>query len=190
MADTTVKSASPTAAAVELRQVSRSVPRLESRAKATGTAEYIYNLRIPGMLWGKIFRSTMPHARILSIDVSAALALEGVEAVLTGEDMRAAVHDPYYGPAFHDQPVLALDKVRYVGEPVAVVFACDPNIAEEAADLIAELPHRNEVLGKYGGVVQGLGARRDADNARRRGVDRRIRVGRDGDRSTGERWAR
>lgn len=137
MADTTVKSVSPTAAAAELRQVSRSVPRLESRAKATGTAEYIYNLRIPGMLWGKIFRSTMPHARILGIDASAALALEGVEAVLTGEDMRAAVHDPYYGPAFHDQPVLALDKVRYVGEPVAVVFASDPNIAEEAADLIA-----------------------------------------------------
>jgi CO/xanthine dehydrogenase Mo-binding subunit len=121
----------------ELRQVSRSLPRLESRAKAAGTAEYIYNLRLPGMLWGKIFRSTMPHARILSIDTSAALAVEGVEAVLTGEDMRAAVHDPYYGPAFLDQPVLALDKVRYVGEPVAVVFAADPAVAEEAADLIA-----------------------------------------------------
>lgn len=120
----------------EMHEVSRSVPRLESRSKVDGSAEYIYNLRIPGMLYGKIFRSSVPHGRIVRIDTSAALAFEGVEAVITGEDIRAMIPNPYYGPAFHDQPILALDKVRYVGEPVAVVLASDPQIAEEAADLI------------------------------------------------------
>jgi CO/xanthine dehydrogenase Mo-binding subunit len=119
-----------------MHEVSRSVPRLESRSKVDGSAEYIYNLRIPGMLYGKIFRSSVPHGRIVRIDTSAALAFEGVEAVITGEDIRAMIPNPYYGPAFHDQPILALDKVRYVGEPVAVVLASDPQIAEEAADLI------------------------------------------------------
>ena len=67
---------------------------------------------------------------------SAARALAGVHAVITGEDIRAVMPDPYYGPAFHDQPILALDKVRYVGEPVAVVLAADPHVAERAAQLI------------------------------------------------------
>lgn len=118
------------------RQIRRSVARLESRAKVEGSAEYIYNLRIPGMLHGKVFRSSMAHARILRIDASAALEVEGVEAVFTGEDIRTLIPDPYYGPAFHDQPILALEKVRHVGEPVAVVLASDPNVAEEAVGLI------------------------------------------------------
>ena len=118
-------------------QVKRSVRRLESRAKVDGSAEYIHNLSLPGMLYGKIARSSIPHGRILSIDVTAALALEGVHAVITGEDIRRLIPDPYYGPAFHDQPILALEKVRYAGEPVAVALAADPDIAEEAANLIA-----------------------------------------------------
>ena len=117
-------------------QVGRSVPRLEARDKVTGRAEYVHNLAVPGMLHVKVFRSTLPHARLLSIDTSAASALEGVVRVVTGEDIRSVVPDPYYGPAFHDQPVLALDKVRYVGEPVAVVLAEDPYIAAEAVELI------------------------------------------------------
>ena len=64
--------------------------------------------------------------------------------VITGEDIRAIIPEPYYGPAFHDQPILALDKVRYVGEPVAVVLATDPHVAEQAVQLITaeyeELP--------------------------------------------------
>jgi CO/xanthine dehydrogenase Mo-binding subunit len=120
----------------ERRAIRRSLPRLESHAKVTGTAEYIHNLRIPGMLHGKIARSSIPHGRIVRIDASAALALEGVHSVVTGEDIRALIPNPYYGPAFHDQPILALEKVRYVGEPVAVVLAADPHVAEEAADLI------------------------------------------------------
>ena len=117
-------------------KVGDSPPRLEARAKVTGRAEYVHNLRLPGMLHGKIFRSTVAHGRIRSIDVSAAQALPGVHRVYTGEDMRAVIADPYYGPAFHDQPILALDKVHYVGEPVAVVVAEDAHIAEQAVQLI------------------------------------------------------
>src|ERR687883_245212 len=117
-------------------QIGRSVPRLESRAKVSGRAEYIHNFQVPGMLHGKILRSTIPHGRILGIDASAAQALDGVYAVITGAEVRKVMPDPYYGPAFHDQPVLAVDKVRYVGEPVAVVLATDPHTAEAALDLI------------------------------------------------------
>jgi CO/xanthine dehydrogenase Mo-binding subunit len=130
--------------AAETPQVGRSVPRLESWLKVTGRAEYVHNLRLPGMLYGKIFRSTVAHGRIKRIDTSAAQAVAGVHRVVTGEDIRTIVPEPYYGPAFHDQPVLALDKVRYVGEAVAVVLASDPHVAEEAAALITleyeELP--------------------------------------------------
>ena len=69
-------------------QVQRSVRRLESKAKVDGSAEYIYNLSLPGMLYGKIARSSIPHGKILSIDATAALAIEGVHAVITGEDIR------------------------------------------------------------------------------------------------------
>src|SRR5258706_8634528 len=117
-------------------QVGRSVPRLEGRAKVTGRAEYVHNLRLPGMLYGKIFRSTVAHGRIKRVDVSAARALEGVHRVVTIEDVRKVVPNPFYGPAFHDQPILASDKVRHVGEPVAVVLASDPHLAEEALQLI------------------------------------------------------
>ena len=122
--------------ALETREVRQSIPRLESDAKVDGSAEYIIHMRIPGMLYGRIFRSTVAHGRILSIDATAALAVEGVHSVITGEDIRALIPHPYYGPAFHDQPILALDKVRYIGEPVAVALANDPHVAEEAADLI------------------------------------------------------
>jgi CO/xanthine dehydrogenase Mo-binding subunit len=125
-------------------QVGRSVKRLEARQKVTGRAEYVHNMRLPGMLYGKIFRSTVPHGRIKSIDTSAARAVPGVHSVVTADDVRTVIPDPYYGPAFHDQPILAIDKVRFVGEPVAVVLAADPHVAEEAAQLIVaeyeELP--------------------------------------------------
>lgn len=133
-----------TTTAAGASQVGRSIPRLEAREKVSGRAEYIHNLRLPGMLHGKIFRSTVAHARIRSIDVSAAAALEGVRRVITAEDVRTIIPNPYYGPVFHDQPILAIDKVRHVGEPVAVVLASDPHVAEEAARLIVaeydELP--------------------------------------------------
>src|SRR6266851_1804150 len=119
-----------------MAQIGRGIPRLEAHAKVTGRAEYMHHLRVPGMLHGKIFRSTVPHGRIRSIDTRAARELAGVHRVVTGEDIRSLIPEPYYGPAFHDQPILALDKVRYVGEPVAVVLAADPHVAERGVELI------------------------------------------------------
>jgi CO/xanthine dehydrogenase Mo-binding subunit len=129
---------------VSVGQIGRSLPRVEARAKVTGRAEYVHNLRLPGMLWAKIARSTVPHGRIRHIDTSAAQATHGVYSVVTGEDILRVIPDPYFGPAFHDQPILALGKVRFAGEPVAVVLAEDPKIAEAAAQEISidyeELP--------------------------------------------------
>jgi len=128
----------------KIGQVGRSLPRVEGRAKVTGRAEYIHNLRLPGMLHAKIFRSPIAHGRIRSIDTAAAKAFPGIHAVFTSDDVRRIIPNPYYGPAFHDQPILAIDKVRHIGEPVAVVLAENPHVAEEAARLIVaqfdELP--------------------------------------------------
>ena len=125
-------------------QVGRSVPRLEGRDKVTGRAEYTHTMRLSGMLHVKLFRSTVAHGRIKSVDTSAAKKLPGVAHVVTIEDVRKVIPDPYYGPAFHDQPILADGKVRFVGEPVAAVLAADPHVAEQAAQLIVaeyeELP--------------------------------------------------
>jgi CO/xanthine dehydrogenase Mo-binding subunit len=114
----------------------RSIPRVEAQAKVTGKAEYVHNLRLPGMLYGKVHRSTVAHGRIRGIDVSAAKVLPGVYAVYTAADIIKLIPEPYYGPAFHDQPILAVDKVHHVGEPVALVLAADPHVAEAAAQLI------------------------------------------------------
>ena len=94
------------------RQVGRSLTRLEARSKVTGRAEYIHNLVLPRMLYGKVARSTVAHGRLLGIDTRAARALPGVFAVYTAEDVMRVIPEPYYGPAFHDQPILAVDKVR------------------------------------------------------------------------------
>jgi CO/xanthine dehydrogenase Mo-binding subunit len=120
-------------------QIGRSLPRLEAREKVTGRAEYTHTMRLPGMLHGKIFRSTVAHGRIKSIDTSAAKRIPGVHGVFTADDIRKVIPDPYYGPAFHDQPILAIDKVRFVGEPVAVVVASDPHVAEAAVhEIVAQ----------------------------------------------------
>lgn len=128
----------------ETRQVGRSLGRLEARSKVTGRAEYIHNLVLPRMLHAKILRSPVAHAHLRGIDTSAARAMPGVHAVITSEDVLRIIPEPYFGPAFHDQPILAIGKVHYVGEPVAVVLADDPHVAEEALHLIVvdydELP--------------------------------------------------
>ena len=79
-------------------QVGRSLPRIEAREKVTGRAEYTHTMRLPGMLHGKIFRSTVAHGRIKSIDTSAAKAVPGVYRVVTSEDVRKVIPEPYYGP--------------------------------------------------------------------------------------------
>ena len=122
--------------AMQTTIIGQSIPRLESKDKVTGRAEYIHTLRLPGMLHAKVFRSDIPHGLIKLIDTADAAAMPGVFGVFTGEDIKSVIPEPYYGPAFHDQPILALEKVRYVGEPVAVVLADDPHVAEQAAQSI------------------------------------------------------
>ena len=124
--------------AVELgtSQVGRSFVRREAAAKLTGRAEYVHDLELPRMLHGKVVRSTIAHATIRRIDTRAAAALEGVHRVLTGDDIRSLIPDPHYGPAFHDQPILAFEKIRYAGEPVVLVLASDPHVAQSAAELV------------------------------------------------------
>src|SRR5262249_34710875 len=133
-------------------QVGRSVPRLESRDKVTGRAEYIHTMRLPGMLHAKIFGSPVPHGRIKSVDTSAARQVPGVLHVVPIDDVLKILPDPYYGPAFHDQPILAHEKVRFVGEPVAAVIATDPHVADQAAQLITA-----EYEGLPAGYEEGRG---------------------------------
>jgi len=121
----------------ELNLVGHSPPRRESVAKVTGRAQYVHAMQLPAMLYGKIVGSTVAHGRILNIDTSAALALDGVHTVITSAEILKLIPQPFYGPAFHDQPILAIDKVHYVGEPVAVVLAADPHVAESAAQLVS-----------------------------------------------------
>ncbi len=113
--------------------VGRSAPRVDSLAQATGTVRYVDDISYPGMLHGKILRSTQAHARISAVDISAAKALPGVHAVLTGRDLPVA-----FGllPVSQDEHALAIDKVRHVGDPVAAVAADDPDIAQRAIELI------------------------------------------------------
>jgi len=141
-----------------MKQVGRDIPRLEVRAKVTGRADYTHNMRLPGMLHAKVFRSTLPHGRIRSIDTAAARAVPGVYRVVTADDICKLIPEPYYGPAFHDQPILALGKVRHVGEPVAVVLASDRHVAERAVQLIEadyeELPAvYDEIAAMQGDIV-------------------------------------
>ncbi len=116
--------------------VGRSLPRVEGRDKVTGRAEYVHHLRLPGMLHAKIFRADIPHGKIVRIDTAAARAVPGVAQIVTGADIEKIIPHPYFGPAFHDMPILALGKVRFAGEPVAVALAADPHVAQEAARLI------------------------------------------------------
>ena len=101
--------------------------------KVTGEFAYASDLSAPGMLWGDTLRSPHAHARIVSIDLSAGLRLDGVHAVLTHADVPGA---KLYGLEFADQPVLAIDRVRYVGEPVVVVAAEHPEQARRALEAI------------------------------------------------------
>jgi CO/xanthine dehydrogenase Mo-binding subunit len=120
-----------------MNRVGCSISRLEAVAKVTGRAAYVDNLIVPGMLYGKIFRSTIARGRIKTLNVEKARAREGVHAVVTGQDILSLVPQPYYGPAFHDQPIVALDQVRHFGEPIAVVLAADPHVALKALSDIA-----------------------------------------------------
>jgi CO/xanthine dehydrogenase Mo-binding subunit len=113
--------------------VGTSVRRSDAIPKVAGDFAYSSDLNAPGMLWGHTVRSPHAHARILALDISKAVAAPGVHAVLTHEDVPGRKH---YGLEFTDQPVLAVDRVRYFGEPVALVAAEHPEQARRAAELV------------------------------------------------------
>jgi CO/xanthine dehydrogenase Mo-binding subunit len=108
--------------------VGKPLGRVEGPAKVTGAATYTADILLPGMAWGKALRSPLPHARIRSIDTTAAEHMPGVLAVLTAKD----VPDVLIGRRVYDMPVLAKERVRFIGEKVAVVAAETPDLAEEA----------------------------------------------------------
>ncbi len=121
--------------------VGRSVPRLEDRPLLTGQGRFAADISFPGQWTMRVVRSSAAHGVITSIDASAALALPGVHAVWTAADVAHIPPIPFRLTGLkalepYRQPVLAKDIVRYVGEPVAVVFAQDQYVAEDAADLV------------------------------------------------------
>ena len=108
------------------------VPKVDALPKATGEARFATDIYLPGMLWAKVLRSPLPHARILSINTEKAKKLPGVKAVLTAQD----VPERRYGALVLDMGIFASGKVRYVGEAVAAVAAVDEDTASEALGLI------------------------------------------------------
>ena len=117
--------------------VGKPVDRRDAVQKVTGRALHVGNMEPPGLLHVAVLRSPHPHARIVGIDKSRAEAHSGVAAVLTGADIAAMPGiTPYHGPAFADQPVLAIDRVRHEGEQVVAVAAESRRAAEEALELV------------------------------------------------------
>ena len=114
------------------RTIGKTLPRVEGYGKVTGQTKYAADLPFEGLLWAKVLRASVPHARIVKVDTSKAKALKGVRAVLTGADVK----DIFVGTRLKDQPVLAYDKVRMSGDAIAAVAADDETIAEEAIGLI------------------------------------------------------
>ena len=112
--------------------VGKAVPRLEGAEKVTGKTRYAADVEIPDVLWAKLLRSPLPHARILKVDSSKATQIPGVRAVISGADIPPVLT----GLRMKDMPVLARERVRYVGEPIAAVAADSPEIAEEAIGAI------------------------------------------------------
>ena len=116
----------------EFKFVGHNVKRVDGVEKVTGAAKFVGDITVPGMLYGKILRSTFPHARIRSIDASQAEALPGVIAVLTAADIADLT------PIYNGRPVIAINKVRYVGEPVAAV-AAEVRLARFLVHLAAQM---------------------------------------------------
>jgi CO/xanthine dehydrogenase Mo-binding subunit len=116
-----------------LNVVGKPFRKVDARAKCTGQTKFADDIFLPRMLYSKILRSHHPHAFIKSIDVSKALAMPGVFAVITGGDLPIS-----YGilPVSQDEHALCIDKVRFIGDPVAAVAAIDEDVAFDAMNLI------------------------------------------------------
>ena len=117
---------------MSLSTLGTDVPQVNARSKVLGRAQYAGDIQLAGMLHGKVLRSPYPHARIVSIDTAAALALPGVKAVLTGADGPRTL----WGVHHKERRILAEGKVRFAGEEVAAVAAVTEEIARDALDLI------------------------------------------------------
>jgi 4-hydroxybenzoyl-CoA reductase alpha subunit len=122
--------------------VGKGIPHRDAAEKATGSVAFTSDIKLNGMLYGKVFRSPMPHARIHRIDTSKAEKLSGVKAVITAKDIPLVRFS--ISPTWADKLILADKKVRYIGDEIAAVAAVDEDIAEEALELITveweELP--------------------------------------------------
>jgi CO/xanthine dehydrogenase Mo-binding subunit len=117
-----------------LRVVGQPVVRVDALEKLTGRARYVTDLVLPGMVHARVLRSPYAHARVRRVDLTRARAQAGVVAALAGADLTWC--DPYFGPAFRDRPILAIDVARFEGEPVAAVAAVDEATAAAALELI------------------------------------------------------
>jgi CO/xanthine dehydrogenase Mo-binding subunit len=116
----------------DFKVVGSAVPRAEGAEKVMGRTLYAADVNLPGILWGKILRSSHPHARIRHVDVARARKVPGVKAIVTGE----ATRDLYIGKQIRDMPVLCWDAVRFVGDRVAAVAAETIEAAEDALALV------------------------------------------------------
>ncbi len=112
--------------------IGTSVPQVTGREKVLGRAQYVGDMKIAGMLHGKVLRSPHPHARIVHVDTSRAKALRGVKAIVTGADTPTRL----WGPIHKEHRILAAGKVRFAGEEVAAVAAVDETTALDALELI------------------------------------------------------
>jgi CO/xanthine dehydrogenase Mo-binding subunit len=122
---------------LEPADIGKTYRRLDYESKVAGKAQYLADMQLPGMCHGRILRSPLPHARIKKIDASRAFVARGVVAVITRENILSdAGIEPYYGPVFKDQTIVAVEKVRHVGDPVAAVAAVTHEAADEALRLI------------------------------------------------------
>jgi CO/xanthine dehydrogenase Mo-binding subunit len=108
--------------------------RVDGPAKLRGWAQFTADIEMPGMVYAKVLRSTHTHARLLRVDASKAAKLPGVVAVLTRDDLKGM--NSHFGPVVKDQPIVAIDRVRYVGDIIAAVAAEEKDIAEEALEWI------------------------------------------------------
>ena len=134
--------------------IGQSIPRQDGFEKVTGRAKYTADLSIDNVCHTKILRSPLPHARLRAVSTSRAETLPGVIAVLTGADITDL--QPYYGSMIKDRPLIAIDKVRYVGEPVAAVAAVDVETAERALEYIeVEYEELPAVLDVEAALVEG-----------------------------------
>lgn len=112
--------------------VGKPIGRVDGPEKVTGKARYTADVLLPGFVWGKALRSPLPHAKIVRVETAKAKALPGVLAVLTAKDLPNVL----VGRRMFDMPILARDRVRFIGEKVAAVAAENPETAEEALQLI------------------------------------------------------